>query len=50
MNQSTQPDILIYLSDQHDGRVMGCAGDPVVETPNLDALASEGTMFENAYT
>ena len=50
MNQSTQPDILIYLSDQHDGRVMGCAGHPVVETPNLDALASEGTMFENAYT
>lgn len=45
-----QKDILIFLSDQHDGRVMGPMGHPVVRTPNLDALADEGTLFENAYT
>lgn len=43
-------DILIFLSDQHDGRIMHCAGHPVVRTPHLDALAAEGTLFENAYT
>ena len=29
---------------------MGCAGHPLVETPNLDALAERGTRFSNAYT
>jgi len=28
---------------------MGCAGHPVIKTPNLDALASRGIRFENAY-
>ncbi len=50
MKQIKQPDILIFLSDQHDGRVMGCAGHPVVQTPHMDALAADGTMFEQAYT
>lgn len=50
MNSTNQPDILLFFSDQHDGRVMGCAGHPVVSTPHLDALAKEGTLFENAYT
>ncbi len=44
-----QPNILFIQSDQHNPKVMGCAGDPVVETPNLDALASRGIVFENAY-
>lgn len=29
---------------------MGCAGHPAVQTPNMDALAAEGVLFENAYT
>lgn len=43
-------DFLVFISDQHNGRVMGCAGDPVVNTPNMDALAADGTCFETAYT
>ncbi len=50
MKQMKQPDILIFLSDQHNGQVMGCVGHPVVQTPNMDALAAEGTIFEQAYT
>ncbi len=45
----SQPDILIFLSDQHSGSVMGCAGADI-DTPNLDAIAREGVMFDNAYT
>lgn len=44
------PNILYILSDQHAAHVMGCAGDPVVRTPNLDRLAAEGVRFSNAYT
>lgn len=29
---------------------MGCAGHPIVKTPNLDALAARGAHFTNAYT
>ena len=45
----SQPDILIFLSDQHSGSVMGCAGADI-DTPNLDAIAREGVIFDNAYT
>ena len=27
----------------------GCYGNPVLQTPNLDALAEDGTLFTNAY-
>ena len=37
------------MSDEHDPAVSGCYGHPVVQTPNLDRLASQGVLFENAY-
>ena len=43
------PNILLIMSDQHRASVMGCAGDPVVRTPNLDRLATEGIRFERVY-
>ena len=42
--------LVIILSDQHNPRVMGCAGHPLVQTPNLDRLAARGTRFTSAYT
>lgn len=46
---SKRPNILILYSDQHAQRVAGCYGDPVVRTPNLDALAGRGVTFDNTY-
>lgn len=45
-----RPNILFIMSDQHAPRVTGCYGDKVVRTPNLDALAARGVVFDNAYT
>lgn len=45
-----QPDILIFISDQHDGRIQSHMGDSVVRTPNIDRLAREGISFSAAYT
>ena len=42
--------LVIILSDQHNPRVMGCAGHSLVKTPNIDALAARGTRFSSAYT
>jgi len=41
--------VLFINSDQHSPRVLGCYGNTVVKTPNLDALAARGTLFRNAY-
>lgn len=46
----SKPDILFYLSDQHHGLYGGFAGHPVVRTPNMDAIAASGAVFESAYT
>jgi len=41
--------MVVIMSDQHNPHVMGCAGNTVVRTPNLDALAAEGVRFTSAY-
>jgi arylsulfatase len=45
-----QPDVLILMTDQHNPHCLGYAGDPIVQTPNIDHLAAEGMAFDNAYT
>lgn len=45
----TRPNILLLVSDEHNAAVAGFAGDSVVRTPTLDALASRGVSFERAY-
>jgi choline-sulfatase len=42
--------LLFILSDEHNKRVAGCYGHPMVRTPHLDALAARGTRFTSAYT
>lgn len=42
--------LLILFSDQHSKEKLGCYGNEFIQTPNLDALAKEGTMFTSAYT
>lgn len=42
--------LVILMSDEHNPKIMGCAGHAIVETPNLDRLAAQGTMFTSAYT
>lgn len=44
------PNILFFHADQHNARVMGCAGHLDVKTPTLDRLAANGVRFERAYT
>lgn len=41
--------ILFILSDQHRFDCLGTNGHPLVQTPNLDRLASEGVNFRNAF-
>lgn len=41
--------IIFLLTDDQRWDALGCAGNPVVKTPNLDKLAAQGTYFDNAF-
>ena len=47
-NKVTRPNILLIVGEDH-GCELSCYGDPVINTPNIDALASDGVLFENGY-
>ena len=40
-----RPNFLFILADDHAGYVLGCDGNRLATTPNIDRLASEGTRF-----
>ena len=42
------PNILLIVSEDN-GQELGCYGEPYVQTPVLDNLATEGVLFKNAY-
>ena len=46
----SKPNILFYFSDQQRWDTIGCYGQELDVTPNLDSLAKEGVIFEEAYT
>ena len=43
------PNIILFMTDSMDGRVMRHLGHPAAFTPNMDRLAALGTSFSNAY-
>lgn len=44
-----KPNIILVMTDQHNGRVVHSFGDPWVRTPNMDRLAGQGVSFEETY-
>lgn len=46
---SPRPNIVFVLTDDQRWDTMGCAGNPLIQTPNMDALARGGVRFENAF-
>jgi len=47
--QDKRPNIL-WIMNEDWGKDLSCYGCAGIETPNLDKLASQGIMFNNAYT
>ncbi len=44
-----RPNIIYIMTDQQWAGAMSCAGNPDLETPNMDRLAENGIRFTNAY-
>jgi arylsulfatase A-like enzyme len=46
---SRRPNFVFFLTDDQPFNGMSCTGNPVLRTPNMDRLAAEGVLFENAF-
>lgn len=46
---SEQPNIVFFFADDQTTSTLGCYGNDIIQTPNIDALASRGTRFNNAF-
>ncbi|WP_353620975.1 sulfatase-like hydrolase/transferase [Rhodopirellula sp. JC639] len=44
-----RPNFIFILTDDQSHSMMGCDGNEVTQTPNLDRLAREGVFFDRAY-
>lgn len=44
-----KPNILVFVTDQQRTDQLGCLSRDGLQTPNLDRLAAEGTLFRRAY-
>ena len=44
-----RPNILFILTDDQRWDAMGCSGNRIIKTPNMDSLARNGVRFENAF-
>jgi len=44
-----KPNIVFILTDDHRWDCLGVMGHPFLQTPNMDRLANEGVLFENAF-
>ena len=44
-----QPNIIMLVTDDHRADAMGCAGNSIIQTPNMDDLAAGGVRSTNAF-
>ena len=47
--KTTQPNVVLILSDDQSWCDYGFMGHDIIQTPHLDTLASEGVLFERGY-
>jgi len=46
---SRKPNVILIYADDLGGGLLGCYGQQIIKTPNIDNLAENGMRFRNAY-
>lgn len=46
---AARPNLVLFVTDDQGQDSLGCYGNPVIQTPNIDALAKDGLRLENAF-
>ncbi len=44
-----RPNIVFFFADDQTSSALGCYGNEIAQTPNIDALAAKGVRFDNAF-
>jgi len=44
-----RPNFIFFITDQHRADYLGCMGHPFLQTPNIDAMAAQGTVWDKFY-
>jgi arylsulfatase len=47
--ESERPSIIIIHTDQHRIDCLGASGNKQIKTPNIDAIAADGVLYNNSY-
>jgi arylsulfatase A-like enzyme len=47
--EMTKPNVIVILADDMRAGVTGYEGHPIIKTPNIDSLASSGTVFTKSF-
>jgi arylsulfatase A-like enzyme len=47
--KKVRPNIVFLLADDLRWNALGCMGDKIIKTPNIDALAAQGVLFRNHF-
>ncbi len=47
--RAERPNLVFFFADDQTTSTVGCYGNTLIQTPNIDALARRGTRFENAF-
>jgi arylsulfatase A-like enzyme len=47
--QKQRPNFVFILTDDQYYGAMGCTGNDLVQTPQIDRMASDGILFTNAH-
>ncbi|GAA3615069.1 sulfatase [Flavivirga amylovorans] len=48
-NKDSRPNIIFLFTDDQNATVLGCMGNDIIKTPNIDKLADKGVLFERCY-
>ena len=48
-SEKSSPNIIFLLTDDQRWDSLGCMGNSIVKTPNIDKLAKKGFLFKNAF-
>lgn len=49
MSHTRRPNVVLFVTDQHRAKDAGYWGNPVVQTPNIDAVAAAGAGFRRCF-
>lgn len=49
LSAQDRPNIVFVLTDDQSYELLGCTGNTIVQTPNIDKMAKDGILFTNAH-